>query len=258
MQNEKNRLESSFSSLYEIVLRLRKDCPWDREQTPKSLRAPLIEEAYEVIEAIDSADPMHLQKELGDVLLHVIFQSVLAEETDSFNLTDVIESESEKLIFRHPHVFGKATVKDAEEVALNWEQLKKKEGKESVLDGVPFSMPALQRAERIQDKASKVGFDWPDAGGVIDKVREEIGEFLAETDPVRKEDEFGDVLFSLVNFARHAKIDPESALRNAITKFEKRFRIVEIETEKTGKLMKNSTLEELDLFWNKAKGEKKY
>jgi XTP/dITP diphosphohydrolase len=253
MQKEKISPESAFSSLTDIIRRLRKECPWDMKQTPKSLRAPLIEEAYEVVEAIDLGDSEHLKKELGDVLLHVIFQSVLAEEAGSFDLKDVIEAESEKLIFRHPHVFGTATVKDAEEVALNWEQLKKKEGKESIVDGVPASMPALQRAFRIQEKASKVGFDWPDSEGVIAKVREEIGEFLVETDPLRKEEEFGDVLFSLVNFSRHAGIDPESALRNAILKFEKRFRYVEIEMEKSGKLWKNSTLEELDLFWNKAK-----
>ena len=224
------------------------------EQTHQSLRAPLIEEAYEAVEAIDNNDYPELKKELGDLFLHILFHADLAAEEGHFSLQEIMEAECTKLIYRHPHIFGETKVSGAGEVAKNWEQLKLKEtGRTSILDGVPINMPALQRAGRIQEKASKVGFDWKNPEQVLDKVHEELSEFLAETDSKRREEEFGDLLFSLVNFARHVKIEPETALRNATIKFDKRFRAVEKEVEKSGIDWEKYSLEELDLLWNIAK-----
>jgi XTP/dITP diphosphohydrolase len=249
---------AAFSELIDIVKRLRKECPWDREQTHQSLTAPLLEETYEVIEAIESADMQELKKELGDVLLHVVFQSVLAEETTSFTLTEVINSESEKLIYRHPHVFGDMEVAGTEQVKQNWEMLKKKEtGRESVLDGVPKQLPALQRANRIQEKAAKVGFDWKETDGVLAKVSEEIEEFKAESDLINREKEFGDILFSLVNFARHTNIDPERALRTSCEKFERRFKSMEIHLLTINKNMQLLPLNELESLWELVKSKEK-
>lgn len=237
-----------------ILRRLRLECPWDRVQTPQSLAAPLIEEAYEAVEAIENNNVSELQAELGDLFLHVLFQALMAEENGHFDLADVLRSESEKLIYRHPHVFGEVTVKDAKDVAQNWEQLKRKEsGRTSVLDGVPASLPALQRAARIQDKAAKVGFDWPDASGVLEKIREEIDEFAAAVTQEEKEDEFGDILFSLVNLSRHIDIEAERSLRQATKKFEERFRRVEALVEEDGKSWQNYSLEALDALWNSVK-----
>ena len=267
----------SLSQFIQIVRRLRAECPWDREQTHKSLRPMLIEEAYETVEAIDLAvdtgDYTELKKELGDMLLHILFHTDLARENGHFNLKDVIDSESEKLIYRHPHVFGDTKVDDAEHVSRNWEQLKRREkGRNSVLDGVPVSLPALQRAARIQERASKVGFDWTDSKSVWKKVREEVFEFEAELNSSsssinspssergggrgvesRKTDEFGDILFSLVNLARHEKIDPEAALREATNKFDRRFRKVEAEVEASPKPFAEFTLPELDAIWDQVK-----
>jgi MazG family protein len=244
----------AFNEFVSIVSRLRKDCPWDREQTHESLRPALIEEAYETIEAIDSRDYTELKKELGDLLLHIVFHSVLGTESGSFTLEEVIRTESEKLVYRHPHVFGATQVSGSEEVKTNWEQLKRREtGRNSVLDGVPESLPALQRSTRIQEKASKVGFDWQDTSSVWKKVREEIEEFETESDPARREEEFGDLLFSLVNVSRHEKIDAETALRHATKKFERRFRQVEKSVEGSGRPMQEFTLEELDAIWDEVK-----
>lgn len=244
----------AFNQFVSIVGRLRKDCPWDREQTHESLRPALIEEAYETIEAIDSRDYTELKKELGDLLLHIVFHSVLGTESGSFTLEEVIRAESEKLVYRHPHVFGSTVVTGSEEVKTNWEQLKRREsGRTSVLDGVPESLPALQRSTRIQDKASKVGFDWQDTTSVWKKVREEIEEFEAESDPARRKEEFGDLLFALVNVSRHEKIDAETALRQATKKFERRFRLVEAEVESSGRPMQDFTLDELDAIWDEVK-----
>ncbi|MEI8133988.1 MAG: nucleoside triphosphate pyrophosphohydrolase [bacterium] len=249
-----NALTQAFLNFNSIVIRLRKECPWDMVQTHESLRAPLLEETYEAIEAIDQNNFPELKKELGDLMLHILFHADLAREEGHFTLEDVMKSECEKLIYRHPHVFGTTEVRDADDVSKNWEQLKRKEtGRTSVLDGVPVALPSLQRAGRIQDKASKVGFDWNDPRPVIDKVREELDEFLAETDQLRREEEFGDLLFSLVNFSRHAKIEPETALRNATAKFEKRFRVVEKKVEASAKEWSQYSLDELDGFWNEAK-----
>jgi MazG family protein len=247
-------LSEAFLEFVSIISRLRKECPWDKEQTHESLRAPLLEETHEAIEAIDNKDYPELQKELGDLLLHIVFHADLASDEGHFTLQSVIESESAKLIYRHPHVFGTTEVRNADDVAKNWEQLKRKEyGRTSVLDGVPVALPALQRAGRIQEKASKVGFDWKEPEQVLDKVREELDEFLAETDSLRREEEFGDLLFSLVNFSRHAKIEPETALRNATAKFEKRFRLVEKEVELSSKDWHEYNLEELDQIWDTVK-----
>ena len=243
-----------FERLVAIVSRLRKDCPWDREQTHASIAPHLIEEAYEVVETIDKADMSELGKELGDILLHVVFHANLAEESQSFSLAEVIWQENEKLIYRHPHVFGEAEAATAGEVKQNWEQLKRKEtGRTSIIDGVPKALPALQRAARVQDKAAKVGFDWHDPKDVIDKIAEEAGEFLAETDHDRRTDEFGDLLFALVNYSRHIGIDAETALRKATDKFDYRFRKLEKEVESQSKPWKEYSLEELEEFWRKAK-----
>jgi len=254
MKQNDTSLSDSFLEFVAIVSRLRKECPWDKEQTHESLRAPLIEEAYEAVEAIDKKDFQELKKELGDLFLHILFHADLAREEEHFTLQEIIEGECAKLIYRHPHVFGTTEVSGAGEVAKNWEQLKRKEsGRTSVLDGVPPNMPALQRAERIQEKASKVGFDWKEPGQVLEKVREELDEFLAEDDSVRREEEFGDLLFSLVNFARHAKIEPETALRNATTKFDRRFRKVEKIVEASGNKWETYTLTDLDSIWDEIK-----
>jgi tetrapyrrole methylase family protein / MazG family protein len=244
----------AFNELVSIVHRLRLECPWDREQTHESLRPALIEEAYETIEAIDSRDYTELKKELGDLLLHIVFHSVLGTESGSFTLEEVIRGESEKLVYRHPHVFGTTQVTGSEEVKKNWEQLKRREkGRNSVLDGVPESLPALQRGTRIQEKASKVGFDWQDTTSVWKKVREEIEEFETESDPAKRQEEFGDLLFALVNVSRHEKIDAETALREATKKFERRFRQVEQTVESSGRPMSEFTLEELDAIWDEVK-----
>jgi len=250
-----------IQNLIEIVARLRKECPWDRAQTHESLAAPLIEEAYEAVEAIETQNFPELKKELGDLLLHVLFHADLATEEGHFTLEDVVQGECEKLIYRHPHVFGGHTPNpsqeggiSADDVSRNWEQLKRKEsGRTSMLDGVPTSLPSLQRAARIQEKASKVGFDWDNTESVIEKVREEFEEFISAQNDTEREEEFGDLLFSLVNFSRHQKIEAERALRLATIKFDARFRQVEKLVEASGKPWQDYTLDELDQFWNEAK-----
>jgi tetrapyrrole methylase family protein / MazG family protein len=256
LESENTTAAANFIELVKIIRQLRAECPWDREQTHESLRPMLIEETYETLEAIDSKDYTELKKELGDILLHILFHSEIALETGEFRLSEVIKGESEKLIYRHPHVFGDVKVSGPDEVAHNWEQLKRREsGRNSVLDGVPKAMPALQRASRIQEKASKVGFDWTEKKSVWKKVREEIEEFEAETTQERRTEEFGDLLFALVNIARHENIEPEGSLREATEKFERRFRKVEKLAEATGRPMMSFTLEELDRFWDQVKSE---
>jgi MazG family protein len=231
---------NDFQEFVEIVKRLRKECPWDREQTNDSIKAATIEEAYEVVEAIDNRDYNELRKELGDLLLHVVFHSTIAEESNHFKLEEVITSIQEKLIRRHPHVFGKTEVEDADHVRRNWETIKIKEGRKSVTDGVPVNLPALQRAHRLQEKVSKVGFDWENKEDVWKKVIEEIEEMheienLKSQIPNLKdkvineklENEIGDVLFALVNYSRFLGINPENALRRTNEKFIKRFKYVE-------------------------------
>jgi len=250
-------LTDEFVEFVEIVKRLRVDCPWDKIQTHLSLRRCLLEETYEVLEAIDENKPVELKKELGDLLLQVVFHSNIAEEENEFTLKEVIESETEKLIARHPHVFGDVKVKDSDEVKRNWELLKKNEGRKSVIDGIPEQLPALLKAYRIQEKASKVGFDWKDEEPVFDKIREELEELKINVnsgkDQKEIEDEFGDVLFSLVNFARYHKINPEDALRKTVSKFKKRFNKIEDFANENDVELEAMTLEEMDAVWNKAK-----
>jgi len=247
-----------FDKFVDIVRQLRKECPWDKVQTHESLRRCLLEESYEVLEAIDNNDMDELRKELGDVLLQVVFHGIMGEETEHFNLEDVIRQETEKLIYRHPHVFGDVKVKGKEEVLINWESLKMKEGRKYILDGIPNELPALFKAYRVQEKAAKVGFDWKDPKPVYDKILEEISE-LKETIVNEESDniemEFGDVLFAIVNYARFIHVNPEDALRKTIDKFSRRFRKIEEYAEANNRKVSDMTLEEMDVIWEQSKKE---
>jgi tetrapyrrole methylase family protein/MazG family protein len=245
-----------FSELVGIVRRLRRECPWDREQTHQSLRGSLLEETYEVVESLDAGDSAALQHELGDLLLHVLMQATIAEENGEFLLGDVLRGLSSKLVRRHPHVFGEAKVESAETVRRNWEQLKMEEGRSSVLEGVPTALPALQRALRVQERAAGVGFDWNTADDVLRKVTEEAAEFasaLSAEDPSRQQEELGDFLFAVVNYARHLKINPETSLRLTVEKFIRRFRYVEEQMRNQGRDLRTSSLKEMDDLWDEAK-----
>jgi MazG family protein len=249
-------IETKFKELFEIVKKLRAECPWDSEQTNDSIKAATIEEAYEVVESIDEKNYEELKKELGDLLLHIIFHSVIANEGNHFKLEDVIDSISEKLIRRHPHVFGSVEVKDAEEVKRNWETIKLTEGRISVLEGVPKILPALQRAHRLQEKAAKVGFDWEKKEDVWKKVIEEIEEMhSSEKGGSREEleDEIGDVFFALVNYSRFLGINPENALRRTNEKFISRFNYIENKVNASGRKISDSNLEEMDKYWEESK-----
>ncbi len=250
--NEKER----FDELWRVMQRLRKECPWDKEQTHDSIKAATLEETYEAVEAIDNKDYDALRDELGDMLLHIVFHSVIAEENNEFKLTDVIKGITEKLIRRHPHIFGDVKVKDSKEIEKNWEAIKLQEGKKSLLEGVPKSLSSLLRAYRIQEKASKIGFDWERKEDVWEKVEEELKEFKeAEQsgDMERTEEELGDLLFSLVNYSRFLKINPENALRLANDKFIKRFSYVEEKINSSGNNLVDASLEEMDKFWEESK-----
>ena len=247
---------SKFNEFVQIVERLRKECPWDKEQTNDSIKAATIEEAYEVVDAIDNKDYDELKKELGDLLLHVVFHTVIAEESNHFNINDVIDSIQEKIIRRHPHVFGDKEVSGAEEVKTNWEEIKLSEGRVNLLDGMPPLLPALQLAHRIQEKVSKVGFDWERKEDVWKKVVEEIEEMhQSELEGTHDEleGEIGDVIFALVNYARFLRVNPENALRKTNNKFIKRFGYVEDKITESGKKLSESTLEEMDKFWEESK-----
>jgi XTP/dITP diphosphohydrolase len=249
-----------FEDLIKIVKILRKECPWDRKQTHESIKDNLIEEAYEAVDAIDGQDFEELKKELGDLMLHVVFHSRMATESEHFTIEDVIYSIQEKLIRRHPHVFGDTGVRNEEEVAQNWEAIKKEEGKQSILDGIPKNLPALIEAQRMQEKAANMGFDWPEWQQVWEKLEEEIQEFqetLKEGEPQRTEEEFGDLLFSLVNAGRFFKLNAEDALRQTNRKFKSRFQYVESQVEKSGRPLSEVSLEEMDQFWEEAKTESK-
>ncbi|NIV96828.1 nucleoside triphosphate pyrophosphohydrolase [candidate division KSB1 bacterium] len=254
--------ENKFQNLIKIMARLRgKDgCPWDKEQTHQSLRQYLLEETFEVLESIDQNDFAALKEELGDLLLQIVFHAQIASEDDRFDINEVIDSIAEKLIRRHPNVFGDVQINSAKEQSINWEKLKKGEGKESVLDGVPKALSALLRAYRLQKKAAAVGFDWPAAAPVWDKIHEEISEFKAVAKTQNQEqieEEFGDLLFSLVNMSRFIDINPEDALRKATEKFIGRFRKIEEEYAAQDKDMRESSLKELDLVWEKIKAAEK-
>jgi MazG family protein len=245
-----------FQTFVEITKRLRRECPWDKQQTHASIRHSLIEETYEVVEAIDANNMNELKKELGDILLHVVFHANIAEEENEFTLQDVIELISEKLIFRHPHIFSEAKVEGVEGIKDNWEKLKFKEGRTSVMDGVPKELPALLRAHRLTDKAARVGFDWEKKEDAWKKVDEEIGELHRAIESGKSEEiesEFGDLLFALVNYSRFINVNPENALRSTVDKFITRFKYIEARLKGMGKDVHSSSLEEMDQLWNEAK-----
>jgi tetrapyrrole methylase family protein/MazG family protein len=254
---------ASFVGLVEIMARLRGEggCPWDREQTPETIKPYLIEETYEVLEAIDEQDPEKLKEELGDLMLQVVFHARMAEETGAFAIGDVLAAINDKLVRRHPHVFGDRKAETAQEVLFNWEQIKQTErrrekGQASLLDGVPREMPALLRAHRLQEKASRVGFDWKEAQEVFRKVEEELAELRAAMEGQaadRVEAELGDLLFALVNLSRFLAVNPEEALRKTIARFIARFRYIEEELARRGRSLRQATLEEMDALWAEAK-----
>jgi len=258
--NRENKLKA-FDRLLTIMDELRENCPWDKKQTLESLRHLTIEETYELSDAILEGDLQEIKNELGDLMLHMVFYARIASETKAFDVADVLNSICEKLIERHPHIYGDVIANDEQTVKANWEKLKLKHGNKSVLEGVPASLPALVKAMRIQDKARGVGFDWERKEQVWEKVEEEMQEFKkefnAESDqPVNRERamaEFGDLLFSLVNYARFIDIDPEEALERTNKKFIKRFQYLERESARDGKKLGEMTLAEMDQYWEKAK-----
>ncbi len=248
---------SKFEDLVELIAILRKECPWDRKQTHHSIKDNLIEEAYEAVEAIDNNNFGELRKELGDLLLHVVFQSKMASENDNFTIEDVIYSISEKLIRRHPHVFGETSADKDSEVKANWEAIKLDEGRKSVLDGIPKHLPGLIRAQRMQEKAANVGFDWAEWKLAWAKLNEEIDEWrhAVEHQTAREQqEEFGDLLFSLVNVGRLLDLNAEDSIRAANRKFIHRFQYIEETLSERGKSVVDATLEEMDELWDEAKG----
>jgi XTP/dITP diphosphohydrolase len=260
MNNRQKSLEA-FGRLLDIMDDLRAKCPWDMKQTMESLRHLTIEETYELTDAILEGDKQEIKKELGDIMLHMVFYSKIASETNDFDITDVLNGVCEKLISRHPHIYGDTVAETEEQVKENWEKLKLKEkDNKGILAGVPNSLPALVKAQRIQEKARSAGFDWEEKKQVWEKVEEEMQEFKAEfnaenseIDIEKAEGEFGDLLFSLINYARFIKINPENALEKTNKKFIKRFNYLEIESKKDGKELGKMTLAEMDEYWNKAK-----
>ncbi|TAI49379.1 nucleoside triphosphate pyrophosphohydrolase [Flagellimonas allohymeniacidonis] len=246
----------AFDRLLTIMDELREQCPWDRKQTMESLRHLTIEETYELGDAILEKDLNEVKKELGDLLLHIVFYAKIGSETNDFDIADVANDICGKLINRHPHIYGDVKVNDEEEVKQNWENIKLKEGKKSVLQGVPNSLPALVKANRIQEKVAGVGFDWEQPQQVFEKVQEELSELQEEVlrnDSDRLEAEYGDVLFSMVNYARFLHINPENALERTNKKFIKRFQYLESKAKEAGKSLKEMTLAEMDVFWEEAK-----
>lgn len=258
MSNSKKDKTEAFGELLDVLDQLRVKCPWDAKQTNESLRSNTIEETYELADALLSDSTPDIRKELGDLLLHIIFYAKIADEKQQFDIADVCNSLRDKLIFRHPHVFGTQKVNGTEEVLQNWEQLKLKEkgGNKTVLAGVPASLPALIKANRIQEKAANVGFDWETKEQVWDKVKEELAEVETEiknNNKTNMEQEFGDLFFSIVNAARLYGVDPESALEKTNRKFIRRFNYVETKAKESEKSLSQMTLAEMDHFWNEAK-----
>ena len=255
MENKQAKLDA-FARLLKIMDELREQCPWDRKQTFQSLRNLTIEETYELADAILDEDTNEIKEEIGDLMLHMVFYAKIAEEQKAFNIADAINAVCEKLIKRHPHIYGDLKVSGEEEVKKNWEQLKLREGKKSVLSGVPNSLPAMVKAYRMQDKTKQVGFEWENAEQVWEKVEEELKEFKETMDKEmskeKQEEEFGDVLFSLINYARFQGIDPETALEKINRKFKRRFEYIEAHAQKD---LNDMTLEEMDALWNEAKKE---
>ena len=249
-----------LSELVKIMVALRAEhgCPWDRQQTQDSLKPFIIEEAYEVLEAIDQKDPGAIKEELGDLLFQIVFQSRIAEENGEFGIGDVIEAIARKMISRHPHVFGDGSCRTAEEVVVNWEEHKKREGKQrsSILEGIPQELPALLRAHRLQSRASRVGFDWDRPEDVLEKLDEEVREFKEAVKQKKKgeiEDELGDILFMIVNISRFIGVNPEDALGKTISKFISRFRYIEMAAADRGRKLSDMTLAEMDALWDEAK-----
>ena len=259
MNNRKENLQS-FNRLLDIMDELREKCPWDKVQTNETLRANTIEETYELSEAILNNAPNEIKKELGDLLLHIVFYAKIGEEKNSFDIGDVCNAISEKLVFRHPHVFGDINIESASQVEQSWEQIKMKEkdGNKTILDGVPASLPSLVKAYRIQDKARNSGFDWNERRDVWDKVNEEMAELKAEIEKMdqdRMEGEFGDLMFSIVNAARLYNVNPDNALERTNRKFIKRFTYLEKEAKQIGRNLKDMTLAEMEVIWQEAKKE---
>ena len=252
---------AAFERLLAVLNDLRENCPWDQKQTMETLRHLTIEETYELADAILENDKPEIKKELGDVMMHLVFYARIAAEKGDFDITDVLNGVCEKLIYRHPHIYADADVNDEQDVKRNWEKLKLKEGNKSVLGGVPASLPALVKAARIQEKARGVGFDWENKNQVWEKVEEELQEFKAEFNTVKEasidmekaEGEFGDLLFSLINYARFININPENALEKTNKKFIKRFQYLEQKAKEQGKQLQDMTLAEMDVFWEEAK-----
>jgi XTP/dITP diphosphohydrolase len=255
MNTRKEQL-AAFNRLLDIMDELREKCPWDKKQTLESLRHLTIEETYELADAILENDLQEVKKELGDVLLHIVFYAKIGSEQNAFDIGDVANSISDKLIHRHPHIYGDVVVESEEDVKRNWEQLKLKEGKSSVLEGVPKNLPAVVKASRIQEKVAGVGFDWEKPEQVWEKVQEELSELNEEIKKDNKEDiekEFGDVLFSMINYARFIGVNPENALEKTNKKFINRFQYLEKKAKKEGKELADMSLTEMDVYWEKSK-----
>jgi XTP/dITP diphosphohydrolase len=255
MNSRKDQLQA-FDRLLSIMDELREKCPWDKKQTIESLRHLTIEETYELGDAILENDLEEVKNELGDLLLHIVFYAKIGSETEHFDMADVCNDICEKLISRHPHIYSDVVVANEEDVKRNWENLKLKEGKKSVLEGVPKSLPALVKANRIQDKVAGVGFDWEEPRQVFEKLQEELNELqheVSENNKERIDAEFGDVLFSMINYARFLKVDPENALERTNKKFIKRFQYLETKAGELGKSLKDMSLTEMDIYWEEAK-----
>ncbi|EZH71681.1 pyrophosphatase [Aquimarina atlantica] len=255
MNSRKDQLQA-FDRLLTIMDELREQCPWDKKQTLQSLRHLTIEETYELGDAILDNDLEEIKKELGDLLLHIVFYAKIGSETKAFDIADVANEICEKLVHRHPHIYGDVSVDNEEDVKRNWENLKLKEGKNSVLEGVPKSLPAMVKASRIQDKVAGVGFDWEEPYQVFEKLKEELGELQHEIeaeDQEKIESEFGDVLFSMINYARFLKVNPEDSLERTNKKFIKRFQYLESKAKENNKSLRDMTLAEMDVFWEEAK-----
>lgn len=247
--------KEAFARLLTIMDELRAQCPWDKKQTFDTLRILTIEETYELADAIIKKDLQEIKKEIGDLMLHMVFYAKIGSETNDFDITSVLHSVCDKLVERHPHIYGDVKVENEEQVKANWEKIKLKTGNKSVLEGVPQSLPAMVKAIRIQEKARGVGFDWDNRDQVWEKVGEELGELKAEVEKNsdKIEDEFGDLLFSLINYARFVGVNPEDALERTNRKFIQRFKYLETESAKDGKQLGEMSLEEMDAYWNRAK-----
>ena len=254
--NSKSEKLAAFGRLLDIMDDLREKCPWDKEQTMETLRPLTIEETYELGDAILDHDLQEVKKEIGDLMLHMVFYSKIGSEKGAFDVADVLNSICDKLIKRHPHIYGDVKVSGQAEVKANWEKLKLKEGNQSVLDGVPRSLPAMVKATRIQEKARGIGFDWDEVEQVWEKCREELAELeeaVEQSDQVHSEEEFGDLLFSFINLSRFLKVDPESALERSNKKFMKRFKYLESRVKEEGKDLSELSLSEMDVYWEEAK-----